>query len=77
MNGRKEMDRNILDADTVKNPTVHCGVGLVGRDSGTCKSCRRPSATLVSGHCVECLTPCDLTDGGSCAMPDLGDDEQD
>jgi hypothetical protein len=71
------MDRNILDADTVKNPTVHCGIGLTGHDAGTCKSCRRPSATLINGHCVECMKPCDLHDGGSCAIDLGGDDETD
>jgi len=63
------MDRNTLDADTVKNPVVHCGIGLFGRDAGTCKSCKRPSATLVGEHCVECMTPCDLTDDGECRVP--------
>lgn len=68
------MERNILDADNVRQPVVHCTLGLSGRDSGICKSCKRPSAVLIGDHCAECMTPCDLRDGGSCPI-DLGDDE--
>lgn len=71
------MSRNILDADTVKNPVGHCGVGLCGHDSGICKSCKRPSPTLLNGHCVECLTPCDLTDDGECRVPQSNNPQQD
>lgn len=69
------MDRNILDADTVKNPVVHCGTALGGLDSGICKGCSRPSATLIAGHCTECMTPCDLRDG-SCPVSFDDDDDQ-
>lgn len=69
-------NRNILDADTVKNPVGHCNIGLSGHDAGICKTCRRPSATLINGNCVECMKPCDLHDG-SCPMPDLSDDATD
>lgn len=69
------MDQNSLDADTVRQPVVHCTLGLCGRDSGICKSCKRPSAVLIGEHCAECMTPCDLKDG-SCPLPDLDEEDE-
>jgi hypothetical protein len=68
------MTKNTLDADTVRRPEVHCTLGLTGRDSGICKSCKRPSAVLIGEHCPECMTPCDLK--GACDL-DLGPDTDD
>jgi hypothetical protein len=62
------MDRNLLDIDVQPRSAVTCVNGLCGRDAGTCKSCRLPAATLISGHCTSCLKPCDLSDQ-SCPVP--------
>ncbi|MDZ4833995.1 MAG: hypothetical protein SGJ27_09490 [Candidatus Melainabacteria bacterium] len=69
------MERNNLDADNDRLPVVHCTLGLCGRDSGICKTCKRPSAVLIGEHCPECMTPCDLRADGSCPMPDMEDDK--
>ncbi len=62
------MDRNLLDIDVQPRSVLTCVNGLCGRDAGTCKSCKLPSATLISGSCPTCLKPCDLHDN-SCAVP--------
>jgi hypothetical protein len=33
---------------------VLCGNSLIGPKQGDCKSCHKPSATLVRGYCTTC-----------------------
>ncbi len=66
------MERSILDVDAVRSNTLRCVNGLCGTDSGVCKSCRQPAATLINGSCTSCMSPCDL-DGEGCCV--IGEDD--